>query len=123
MLLELLQVEMFNEICEDIMRLPDENDRSTLHRLVGDAKVAIELCHGDDILNEKDKLILWNHICNSATNQPQWNKQIPAEFFILEREILYKCKGSHFVYIHQINEIIHENRLDIDENDLKDFLT
>ena len=102
--------------------MPDKNDRKTLCRLVGDAKIAIELGDCEDMLETKNKTMdkLWRYISSFAIRQAQWNKQIPAEFFLLEREVIRA--GSPFLYMNQIKDIIQNNNLEIVGHALQEFL-
>ena len=110
-------------MCHDITNLPDNNDRKTLRKLIGDATIAIELGNYECPLADKDKAMekLWSHIYKLAIRQSQWKKLIPAEFFLLESAILEK--KVPFVYEDQIKTIIHDNKLEIDHHALKEFLT
>ena len=102
--------------------MPDTKDRGALCRLVGDAKIAIELRDCEDLLDAKNKAMdkLWGYIYSFAIRQAQWNKQIPAEFFVLEREIIRG--GSPFLYMNQISDIIKMNNLEMEGDALKKFL-
>ena len=118
----LFQKQKFKDICHEIMYMPDKKDRDTLCRLVGDAKIAIELGDGEDLLEAKNKNMekLWIYISSFAIRQAQWNKQIPAQFFILERELIKE--GFPFLYMNQIKDIIQKNNLEIVGHALQEFL-
>ena len=113
-------------MCHNIMSMPDKEDTKTLRRLIGDSKIAIELGNCKHKLADADKkknealANIWTHIYEVAVRQAQWDKPIPAEFFVLESEILKK--DEPFLNMDQIEGIIKDNKLEMSGPDLEMFL-